>query len=146
MARVFGLRIRRSSELPGKGIHLSEQLSPVRVWWVPVAGSHTRTVSSKLVVAMRVPSGDHATPVTPLVWPVRVRSSAVDGGMSPTRTARCGRDNRAWRRAGSVCCGPVGSIPWTAGCGWPSTPDADQGDLERWIGTGVAYVRTLPPK
>jgi hypothetical protein len=44
---------------------------PVRVRWVPVVESHTRTVSSVLVVAMRVPSGDHATPVTASVWPVR---------------------------------------------------------------------------
>jgi TfoX/Sxy family transcriptional regulator of competence genes len=24
--------------------------------------------------------------------------------------------------------------------------DAEHADLERWVGTGVAYVRTLPPK
>jgi predicted TIM-barrel fold metal-dependent hydrolase len=42
------------------------------VSWVPLVRSHTRTVASQLVVAMRVPSGDHATPDTARVWPVRV--------------------------------------------------------------------------
>ncbi len=34
--------------------------------------SHTRTVLSPDAVASRLPSGDHASCVTPLVWPVKV--------------------------------------------------------------------------
>lgn len=39
---------------------------------VTSAGSHTRTDRSSLADAIRVPSGDHATPNTQPVWPAKV--------------------------------------------------------------------------
>src|SRR5207248_2404995 len=41
----------------------------------PVAASHTRTVLSKLVEATCLPSGEKATVLTMLVWPLRTTDS-----------------------------------------------------------------------
>jgi len=45
-----------------------------------VAGSHSRAVLSALAVASSRPSGLNATPLTSLVWPVRVRRCSPVAG------------------------------------------------------------------
>ncbi len=83
---------------------------PVRVCRArPVAGSHTRTVPSKLAVARSSrPSAPvaHATDKTPLVWPVR-----VTGGSTTTSPGTHGSSHHPAEPAGSAPSASAGTPP-----------------------------------